>query len=376
MVCFLLKKSPSIGGFMFLRVLGLLMVSLTLFAESQSDAVLLVRDLSGTNFGLKVSQFEAVLGTQLTKVGLRIIDHKLLYDKFTQKGIDPKRVDEASANNIAKSLGAEFVVVADIVDLSKTSKKFEGYGVKSDIVTKALTVNVKINRSDTGVAVLASTMSSSQKSSTSANLKVIDGQVLINLFTGVSAKLAKSFEHSKAVLDRIGKEVKNNRVMVRINSSVIGVVSVNGLVVGVTNSQVDVPAGINLLKIERSNFGTFERNVNFLKGQVLNIDLVMTAKGFELYKRDKLFAKRLKGIDQKMDLKKAERLTAMEIAKLRAKGEIDSMINVSEGRMDMLKNSKYNIDTQNVKELKIGDDSDSDFDKPINIINNNSKGGK
>ena len=361
---------------MFMRFLGVLMFSLTLFAESQSDAVLLVRDLSGQKFGLKVSQLEAVLGTQLTKAGLHVVDHKLLYDKFTQQGIDPKRIDDSSANNIAKSLGAPFVVIADIVDLSKTSKKFTGYGITSDIIIQTLTVNVKISRSDTGQAVLASTMSSSEKSSGSKNLKIIDESVLINLFTGVSSKLAKAFEKSNGLLEKVGQQVKNNRVLVRINSSVTGVVSINGLVVGVTNSQLDVPAGINLLKIERTNFGTFERNVNFMKGQTLNIDLELTEKGFKVYKRDKLFEQQLKGISQNMELNKAERLTALEIAKLRSKGEIEAMINVSEGRMDMLKNSKYNIDTQNVKELNIGDDSKGGLDQPINIINNNSKGGK
>lgn len=361
---------------MFIRFIGLLMFTLTLFAEGKSDAVLLVRDLSGKNFGLKVSQLEAVLGTELTKVGLHIVDHKLLFDKFTQQGIDPKRVDDSSANNIAKSLGAEFVVLADIVDLSKTSKKFTGYGIKSDVLLHTLTVNVKISRCDTGEAILASTMRSSEKNSDSTNLKVVDERILINLFADVSAKLASSFEDSNALLERIGKEVKNNRVLVRINSSVIGVISINGLVVGVTNSQIDVPAGINLLKIERTNFGTFEKNVNFIKGQVLNIDLELTENGFQVYKRDKLFVQQLKGISQNIDLNKAERLTALEIAKLRTKGEIEAMVNVSEGRMDMLKNSKYNIDTQNVKELNIGDDSNGDLDGPINIINNSSKGGK
>jgi len=361
---------------MYIRFIGLLMFTLTLFAEAKSDAVLLVRDLSGKNFGVKVSQLEAVLGTQLTKAGLHIIDHKLLFDKFSQQGIDPARVDDSSANNIAKSLGAEFVVLADIVDLSKTSKKFTGYGIKSDILLHTLTVNVKISRCDTGETVLASTMSSSEKNSNSENLKVVDERVLINLFTDVSAKLASSFEKSNALLEKIGQDVKDNRVVVTVNSSVLGVVSVNGLVVGVTNSQLNVPAGINLLKIERTNFGSFEKNVNFFNGQVLNIDLELTEKGFQVYKRDKLFAQQLKGISQNIDLNKAERLTALEIAKLRANGEVKAMVNVSEGRMDMLKNSKYNIDTQNVQELNLGDDSNGDLDQPINIINNASKGGK
>ncbi|MCK5834227.1 MAG: PEGA domain-containing protein [Lentisphaeria bacterium] len=361
---------------MFVRFLGLLILTSALFAEGQSKAVLLVRDLSGKNLSLKVPKLEAILGTQLTAVGLDLIDHKLIYDKFEKQGIDPKKIEDSSANGIAKSLGAEFVVLADIIDLSKKSKKFTGYGITSDILFHTLTVNVKISRCDTGETVLASTMKSTEKSSNSKNLKVIDEGILVNLLTSVSTKLAASFKDSNALLNKIGKEVKANRVMVRINSTVMGVVSINGLVVGVTNSPLEVPAGINLLKIERTNFGTFEKNVNFIDKQVLNIDLELTEKGFQLYKRDKLFALKLKGLNQNMDLNKAERLTAIEIAKLRAKGEIKAMVNVSEGRMDMLKNSKYNLDTQNVKDLRIGDDSVRDLDRPINIINNSSEGDK
>jgi hypothetical protein len=351
------------------------MFSLSLLADSQSNAVLLVRDLTGQNFGIRISQVEAVLGTQLTRVGLHVVDHKLLYEKFSQHGIDPYKVNESSANNIARSLGAQFVIMADMVDLAKTSKKFSGYGIKTNVLVQTLTVNVKISRSDTGETILSSTMSSSEKLSQSANMKTIDEQVAVNLFKGVSEKLASAFEDSNALLETVGEKVKNNRVLVRISSNVVGVVSVNGLVVGVTNSQIEVPAGINILKVERTNFGTFERNVNFYNGQVLNVDLELTERGFAIYRRDKLFDEQLNRLRQNLDLEKAERLAAIEIARIRTAGEIEAMVNVSKGRMDMLRSSRFNLDTQNLQEISIDPNGNGLPIQPINVINNSSQGG-
>ncbi len=360
---------------MLIRLLLLFTLSLSVFAADNSETLLLVRNLGDKSLGTRVSQFEAIVGAKLTQAGFSVVDRKMVLQKFSETGDSYKKITEASAVNVAKSLNAKFVALVDLVDLAKNSRKFTGYNIKTEVNEYVLSTTIKFVRVDTGASIAAGDVNYSEKDSYTGKLATIDQGLMIRLFNGVAQKIVLSVSNKLPTLAKVGEKIKTNLVTMTIKSNVDAIVSVNGLVVGLTNTKIVVPAGINVLKVDREWFSVFERNVNFFEGQTLLVNIEMTDKGFAHYQKDTLYAEKLRKLKQDTDVEKAERLAAIEIAKERASGEIQALLNTSEGRKVMLGKSKFEIITD-LKELNIGDLDGKDGSGENIIIIDNEKGGK
>jgi hypothetical protein len=61
-------------------------------------------------------------------------------------------------------------------------------------------------------------------------------------------------------------------------------VEINGITVGSAPSQLEVPPGLNKLRLTREGFKPFERTVNFYDGQTLTVALQMSDAGYARWK--------------------------------------------------------------------------------------------
>ena len=330
----------------------------------------------------KVSVLEDLMVSRLTDMGFEIISREDVANAvatFADAGpnagdatlpgadLDAILSNSTSATRLAQNLGADYVLSAAITTFGRQTKAFSGYGVETVNTTSTMRVTYKLLDAVGGGSVTAGDVRSQVTTRADANAATASDTVN-DLLDDASAKLAEQVQQKLArrqVRDKPDNELAFARVSFVATAQDLNVpdvvkqpdgeytitanplrlqvqgatVEVNGVTVGSTPGPLEVPKGLNKLRITRDDFVPWERTVSFRDGQTLEVALVMTDAGR---------AKWLQNLAVFDALKQQNKLT-------------DANIEAIRGLAQMLRQSGYKVDVKSDYTADVKEDHKSDI---------------
>ena len=296
----------------------------TAAASQPVQVALFVDNRVGAGFDEKVPQLENILAGRLSGSGLQVLSRAVILNALrdfaagsTSAADSPGREldrilsDNTSALRLAQNLGADYVLLATLASYGTETRNYTGEGVNTINQTHTLRATYRLAEAAQGGEVIGDTVLASKTLRQSEGLKVESSDLLNELLDSVAGKIADSLLARRDGLPPVSQDA--SRVMVTLqcaitdfaklpnaglserNEVVLGegyalatvsdvTVEVNGITVGSTPGPVEVPPGLNRLRLTREGFKPFERTVNFYPGQNLRVALQMTDAGFARWK--------------------------------------------------------------------------------------------
>ncbi|OGV53233.1 MAG: hypothetical protein A2017_06100 [Lentisphaerae bacterium GWF2_44_16] len=251
-------------------------------------------------------------------------------------------VGQASSLRIAQMIDADYIIVASMGQIGHEKRTFKGEGTiyqtnnTSDIYTLPLTI--KVLDGNTGQSLYGDTLNAAFRVAQNASLQIQQNNIADNLIDTGTAKLA---DNIAAKVDRIrdaGSKASAANVEFSVECNVNGAtVELDGAAIGSPPGRFSAKPGLHQLRISREYFQTWERTVNIIPNQVLNISLELSEAGLAKYKDITAFK-------QAQELEKVERIARVDIAKEQSKADADAKEKISSGRETYLKNSYIRSD--------------------------------
>jgi hypothetical protein len=219
-----------------------------------------------------------------------------------QQEADRLLSDQASALSLARSMGADYVLVASLTALSSQEQRFEGYGVKTQVLSQTLDATYRLLDRAQGAVIDSGAASATEQVRGTPELQqkvdLIDPlirQVAANLtqvmqrrcqaaaLPAPAALDGASFTVSATMLDvsvpNIVLDQATGRFTVAANPlsvSPLGVaVEMDGVVVGSTPGTFRGTPGLHKLRLRAPGFKPWEGTVNVANGFDLRVAMQM-----------------------------------------------------------------------------------------------------
>ncbi|MFA6288148.1 MAG: PEGA domain-containing protein [Opitutaceae bacterium] len=324
-----------------------------------------VSNRAGKDYDAKVASLEDYVTGQVTDLGISVISRETAanavakLDGAAANATDKALAEGSSAVRLAQTLGADYLLQVTLTGFDTSARTVDAYGVKAVNITDTARVTYKILDGQTGASLTADTVKVSkliQQSQTSASdqLDVLDG-LLADAAKKVAASLKTRIDAGRigapaaaqglvtvtiqteaadlTVPDvRIGVE---NTVTISESKFKVSPLSVNvevdGISVGSAPGEITVKPGLSKLRVTRAGFKTWERTVNFMKGQKLNVSLELSDEGYARWKDSTAFLN---------NLKNGAKLT-------------DGEVKVLEGKAKALEQSGFKVDTKDAPAVTV-----------------------
>ena len=266
--------------------------------------------------------------------------------------LDTQLADSTSAVRLAQTLGATHLLQVTLSGFEANKRKIDAYGVKAVNEERTARVTYKILDGVTGASLISDTVRVSkvvQQSEASAQEMsgVLNG-LLEEAAQKVAVSLKRQIDRGRLVTSsapqgavtitltteladvyipdvRIGEEnsisISSSKYKV---SALAATVEIDGIAVGTAPGQIQAKAGLHKLRVVREGFKPWERTVNLVNGQKLNVPLEMTEAGYARWQDATAFINALKN---------GAKLT-------------DAEVKVLEGKAKMLQQSGFKVDTK------------------------------
>lgn len=349
--------SPMKTARMFLRIPILLaLLSGILAAQDTAKTAIFVNNLAGQQLAAKSDAYEALLAAQLNGRGYSVLSQREIADTL-QKAPEGEQdssvmlATQTSALRLAQLLGADYILVANLISLGAERKAFSGSGI--DTVNKTWTLRASYGLLDAsrGGGLEGNTFTVSKTIRDDGSLKIEDGDILNQLLQEASERVAKDLTRPgvlaslpppasraepvtftvRAILQgiqlpniMIGPDNEIRLTERRFPVEAVGVdVSLDGVIQGSAPGEFAAMPGIHRLRLTREGFTTWERNVNLYEGFTLNAAMDLTPEGLKQWQEITAFLQ---------DLQTGAQLTAAEVK-------------VLEGKAQSLRQSGYLVNT-------------------------------
>jgi len=238
-----------------------------------------------------------------------------------------------SALNLARTLGADFLLAASILPLSDETKRFSGGGTayKTDNVSRTVTLRLALKLVDArGRSVHADQVTVRERVATVGSLEIASSDLVDRLFEQGAARLA----------DTAGKRIDEIRqaavpagdmVSFTVSANVPGVtVELDGNAIGSTPGTFRAPPGIHQLRLTRQWLTPWERTVNISEGQTFSVTLQLSPEGIERWQTIERFTTDTERERMRTGVEKREREAEVEMRQKRTDAEVDVMREQSE----------------------------------------------
>ena len=331
-----------------------------------------VKNRAGSALDEKVSVLEDLITGRITDMGFAVIAREDVVNavaSFAEAGPnagDPGQVgaeldaimsNSTSALRLGQNLGADYLFVASITSFGQNKRAFKGYGVETVNLESVMRVSYKLTDLLEGGSLTAGVVKATNMTRFDENAGA-DLEVVNELLDGASVKLAEQLQakvEAGTIRDKPTGEqgyvavtinctaqdlnipdivklpdgeytITENPLRLQIQGATI---EVNGVAVGSTPGPVEVPKGLNKLRVTREDYEPWERTVSFRDGQEMNIALVMTERGRQKWLENSAIFD---------TLKRANKIT-------------DADIEVLRGYAQMLRQSGYKVDVKSDAKL-------------------------
>lgn len=273
--------------------------------------------------------------------------------------LDTQLAQSTSAVRLAQTLGADYLMQVTLSGFDSNKRQINAYGVKTTNDERTVRVTYKILDGGTGASLVADTVRVSKvfqntDTATDERSSVVNG-LLDEAAQKVAASLKRQLDRGRLVAAsapaaevtvtltteladlyipdvRIDQEntisISQSKFKV---SALAATVEVDGLAVGTAPGQITTKRGLHKLRVVREGFKPWERTVNFMPGQKLNVALEMSDAAYARWKDATSFVN---------DLKNGAKLT-------------DGEVKVLEGKAKMLEQSGFKVKVDTKEGIKI-----------------------
>ncbi|MCU0770663.1 MAG: PEGA domain-containing protein [Verrucomicrobia bacterium] len=288
------------------------------------QVALFVDNRAGASFDDKVPVLENFLAGRLASGDMEVLSRQVILNALKDFGagstsapntpgqeLDRVLSDSGSALRLAQNLGADYILLAALASYGMESRNFTGEGVNTINQTHTLRATYRLAEAARGGEVAGDTVVARRTLRQSAGLQIESSDVLNGLLDDAADQIAASLLARRVALPEVSLDAsrvnvtfqcsitdfarlpnaglnENNEVVLGEGSARATVsevtVEINGITVGSTPGPLEVPPGLNKLRLTREGFKPFERTVNFYQGQTLTVALQMTEAGFARWK--------------------------------------------------------------------------------------------
>ncbi len=283
-----------------------------------------VDNRAGAEFDGDVTVLEDFLASRISSARMQVLSREVILNSLKDfaagsqsitdtpgQEMDRLLSDSTSALRLAQNLDADYVLLATIASFGKESRAFKGDGVETINDVYNLRVSYRLAEAARGGEVGGDTLVASKTLRQSAGLKVESSDVLNQLLDQAAAKMTASLIARQSSMSPVAKETSRvnvtfqcsitdfaklpNAGLTENNEVVLGEgnaratisdvsVAINGITVGSAPGTLQVPAGLNKLRLTREGFKPYERTVNFYDGQTLTVAMQMSDEGYARWK--------------------------------------------------------------------------------------------
>jgi hypothetical protein len=319
----------------------------------------------------KTGAFEDLVTARVTDLGFRVLSREIVADSL--RGFDPalasaprpadsldsRLSEQSSALRLAQGLGADYLLVGSLVSIGTSRRAIDAYGVHRTTEETTLRFAYKVIDGRTGATLTADAGKASRQVVQGDGAREASDDVADGLMDEAAQRIAASLE-SRVTLHRIPSASEaaplaavtinleaadmavpdvridgTNTVRIVAGQGTVhplnATVELDGIAVGSAPGVIHVRPGFSKLKITRDGFKPWERTINAVDGQTLDVALELSDTGYARWKDATAF---LNG------LKNGARLTDAEAERIR-------------GQAKMLSQSGYRVDTKDAPPTNI-----------------------
>ncbi|WOO41509.1 PEGA domain-containing protein [Rubellicoccus peritrichatus] len=347
------------------------LLALSLFASGISLAhgqgvktAIFVNNLAGQELAAKTEAFQAMLAGRLNGQGYSILSQQEIADSLEQAPEDERSpanmlATQTSALRLAQLLGADYILVANLVSLGGERRQFSGNGIQTDNNTITLRVAYGLLESAQGGGLEGDSFAVSQTIRNDGNLKVEDSDLINELLQEAAVRITLNLTQPGVVENLPPPASKAEPVTFTITTVLQGIrlpnvlvgpdgqvrkteqqfpveangvdVELDGVIQGSAPGEFAAMPGIHRLRLMRDGFVTWDRNVNLYEGFSLTAAMDLTPAGVAQWKDLTAFLQ---------DLQTEAQLTAARVKEI-------------EGRAQMLRQSGFLVNTTDAPVLNM-----------------------
>lgn len=311
----------------------------------------------------ELGALEDYVTSRVTDLGVHVISGETALNAVSSLApgaaptdLDTQLAQSTSAVRLAQTLGATHLLQVSIAGFDSNQRKVDAYGVKATNEERTARVTYKILDGNTGASLASDTVRVSktvQQTDASAEtlsnaLNPLLDEAAVKIATSLKRQLERgritvsagqglvTFTLTTELADvyipdvRIGAEntisISDSKYKV---SALAATVEIDGIAVGTAPGQIEAKAGLHKLRVVREGFKPWERTVNLVNGQKLNVALEMSEAGYARWKDATAFIN---------DLKNGAKLT-------------DAEVKVLEGQAKMFEQSGFKVDTKDAPQI-------------------------
>ena len=263
-----------------MKKIVLLTVILSLFAfgaHAQDLPSIAVLDFSSTVEIGAVSQVPALLTDALVNSGrFTVVERSRFGQIVKEQGLTSSGfVDPATAVSLGEVAGASYLLAGEVIDASKESRVFKGFGTVSKTDIYVLRVGVRIIETSTGKAVFSTIKEAEEWDYESANL-LVDGRTVESILAEtVAGMLMEEILQADAF---IGLDPTGGAALVRV--SIISDppdadIEVNNVFYGNAGGEMQLPEGLHIVKISLPGYEVWDKKVRIVEGTRIKAMLIL-----------------------------------------------------------------------------------------------------
>lgn len=324
--------------FFFLMALFIVCAPAVRAGAAPPAMAIVVQNRGGEAFRDRVDAFRDILTARLAEKGFSLVDHTLVRDRFREeRGGGPTPVDDpnaffgeqapsTSALNLARTLGADFLLAASILPLTEETKKFSGRGTVygTDNVSRTVTLRVAMKIVDVrGRSVHADQVTVRERVAVVEGLEIDSSDIVGRLLEQGAQRLAQTAGNR---IDEIRSAAvpQDAAVSFTVTTNVPGVtVEIDGNAVGSTPGTFKAVPGVHQLRLTRQWLEPWERTVNIAEGQNFSVTLQLSPEGTERWQSIERFTVEAERERMRTGVEKLEREAEIEMRRERTSAETD-----------------------------------------------------
>jgi len=272
-------------------------------AQAAPRAALFVQNRAGAELEPQLDVFNDMISTRLTDAGFEVIRSQDVLDRYAEsrtakegellrksvealqtaksEGTADEPTQAASALRLAQLLNADYLVFASLVSLGENTKKVQAYGMAQEVATQNLRVALRVLEGGDGTQLYGDIIKVSDKIAQTPNMTIEAGDQLNSLLDQGAVELAGRVSGSIQEIEA-ATPAPVDLAKLTVNASTDGAsVEVDGVAVGSTPGAFQVRPGVHRMRVTKEGYATWEKSVNVVDGQILNIAMEMSGSGID-----------------------------------------------------------------------------------------------
>lgn len=265
----------------FLVVLAFALPGLALEENPPVLAVVAFQNSTGVQIPDLASMGLQFLESALLNSGNFVLaDRTTIQQSLTEIGFNTASglVDPATAIQLGKMLGARYLAMGNIIDITTRTTEFSGYGIRTKRTALSMTVGLRVVEAEKGLVFFIAQASASRENLPQevfgSGAQEISLSTYQELMQEAITQLVKQFSEKVLALER-AEEAPVARVTIVVNSDPPGAdVEVGGLFVGNTPMELELEQGkIVEITISLAGYTPWVKKIEAREGLKINARL-------------------------------------------------------------------------------------------------------